>query len=338
MLILARHEIESLLTINDVITAVESGFAQLSSGGVVMPQRVPTQVAPYGGMHLSMPVFVSGDPGIPGEPGTLSIKAITVYPDNPTQYGLPMVQGVVLLYDAVNGQLLAMMDAEAITAMRTGAASGVATKHLARTDASTVLLFGAGAVGPAQLAAVCAVRPIQKAFVITRSGNKDAEFCEKMAQRLGIEVEPIRAPNGHPPQSAIRTADIICLATTSYTPLFDGAWLQPGTHINGVGSYNAKMREVDTTTVRRARVFVDRIQAAQNEAGDLLIPINNGEITLDHIAGELGQVINGTLIGRSNAEEITFFKSVGTAMQDAVTASVVYRKALAEGVGQEISL
>lgn len=333
MLIFTRHEIESLLTINDVITAVESGFAQLSAGGVVMPQRVPTQVAPYGGMHLSMPVFVSGDPGIPGEPGTLSIKAITVYPDNPTQYGLPMVQGVVLLYDAVNGKLLAMMDAEAITAMRTGAASGVATKHLARSDASTVLLFGAGAVGPAQLAAVCAVRPIQKAFVITKSGNKDAEFCDKMAQTLGIEVEPTRNP-----QSAIRNSDILCLATTSYTPLFDGAWLQPGTHINGVGSYNAKMREVDTTTVRRARVFVDRIQAAQNEAGDLLIPITNGEITLDHIAGELGQVINGTIAGRSNAEEITFFKSVGTAMQDAVTASVVYRKALAQGVGQEISL
>ncbi|MFN8441956.1 MAG: ornithine cyclodeaminase family protein [Caldilineaceae bacterium] len=327
MLILTRHEIESLLTVNDVIAAVEAGFAQLSAGGVVMPQRVPTQVAPYGGMHLSMPVFVSGDPG------TLSIKAITVYPDNPAKYGLPMVQGVVLLYDAVNGKLLAMMDAEEVTAMRTGAASGVATKHLARADASTVLLFGAGAVGPAQLAAVCAVRPIQKAFVITRSGDKDAEFCEKMAQRLGIEVEPIRNP-----QSAVRNSDIICTATTSSTPLFDGTWLQPGTHINGVGSYNARMQEVDATTVRRARVFVDRIQAAQTEAGDLLIPINKGEITLDHIAGELGQVINGTLAGRSNAEEITFFKSVGTAMQDAVTASVVYRKALAQGMGQEISL
>lgn len=327
MLILTRHEIESLLTINNVIAAVEAGFAQLAAGGVVMPQRVPTQVAPYSGMHLSMPVFVSGDPG------TLSIKAITVYPDNPTQYGLPMVQGVVLLYDAVNGSLLAMMDAEEVTAMRTGAASGVATKHLARADASTVLLFGAGAVGPAQLAAVCAVRPIQKAYVITRSGDKDAEFCAKMAQRLGIEVKPTRDP-----RSAIRNSDIICTATTSSTPLFDGAWLQPGTHINGVGSYNARMQEVDATTVRRARVFVDRIQAAQTEAGDLLIPINKGEITLDHIAGELGQVINGTLAGRSNAEEITFFKSVGTAMQDAVTAAVVYRKALAQGVGQEISL
>lgn len=332
MLILTRHDIESLLTITDAITAVESGFAQLSAGGVVMPQRVATVIAPHNGLHLSMPVFVNGKPN-EDEAGVLSIKAITVYPGNPAQYGLPMIQGVLLLYDAHNGKLLALLDAEQVTAMRTGAASGVATKHLARADASTVLLFGAGALGPAQLAAICAVRPIQRAFVITKSGNKDAEFCAKMAQELGIDVLPTRDP-----QSAIRNADIICAATTSSTPLFDGSWLQPGTHINGVGSYTAKMREVDTMTVQRARVFVDRIQAAQNEAGDLLIPLNNGEITLDHVLGELGQVINGDRPGRTSDQEITFFKSVGTAMQDAVTAAVVYRQALEKGVGQEIRL
>ncbi len=326
MLILTRHDLESLLTIGDTIGAVENGFAQLSAGDVVMPQRVPTQVAPHKGMHLSMPVFVNGDSG------ALSIKAITVYPENPASYGLPMVQGVVLLYDPVNGKLLAMMDAEHLTAMRTGAASGVATKHLARPDASTVLLFGAGALGPGQLAAVCAVRPIRQAFVITRSG-KDGEFCERMSQELGIEVKSTRDP-----QLAIRNADIICTATTSSTPLFDGEWLQPGTHINGVGSYTAKMREVDTTTIRRARVFVDRIQAAQNEAGDVMIPITNGEITLDHVCGEIGQVINGTIAGRTSADDITFFKSVGTAMQDAVTAAVVYKKAMAQGGGNEIDL
>lgn len=332
MLILTRHDIESLLTMGETIAAVERGFAQLSSGGVVMPQRVATQIEPHNGLHLSMPVFVKGNP-ITSDSGALTIKAITVYPENPAKFGLPMIQGVVMLYDALNGRLLSIMDAEHLTAMRTGAASGVATQHLARADASTVLLFGAGALGPAQLAAVCAVRPIKQAFVITRSGDKDAEFCKKMAQDLGIDVQPTRNP-----QSAIRNAHIICTATTSSTPLFDGAWLQPGTHINGVGSYTSKMREVDSTTIRRARVFVDRMQAAQNEAGDVLIPITHGEITLDHVQGELGQVVNGTIAGRTSPDDITFFKSVGTAMQDAVTAALVYQKAVAQGIGKEIDL
>lgn len=327
MLILNRHDVESLLTMADALTAVEDGFRRLSAGEVVMPQRLATPIAQYNGVHLSMPAFVQGDPG------TLTIKIVAVYSDNPQQHGLPAVQGALLLHDAATGQLLALMDAEHLTAVRTGAASGVATKYLARPDASTLLLFGAGALGPHQLAAVCAVRPITQVWVATRSGAKDDEFCRRMTELFGIPVQAVRNV-----RQAVEQADVICTATNSATPLFDGAWLKPGAHINAVGTYLRTMRELDTVTIQASRVIVDRLQAAQSEAGDLVIPLNEGAISPEHIVGELGQVISGALAGRRDDQEITLFKSVGLAMQDAVTASRVYARALERGVGQLVEL
>ncbi|MEZ4869817.1 MAG: hypothetical protein R3C14_51300 [Caldilineaceae bacterium] len=327
MLILTRADVEHLLTMTDTLAAVEEGFRQLARGNVVMPQRNATQVPAHNGLHLAMPAYVGG------EPGALTIKIVTVYGDNLARYGLPTIQGVLLVHDARTGQVLAMLDAEQLTAMRTGAASGVATHYLARAEASTLLLFGAGALGPAQLQAVCAVRPIQQIQVVTRTGAKDHAFCARMSATLGIPVTPTRAV-----QEAVAAADIICTATTATTPLFDGAWVQPGTHINAVGAYTKTMRELDSTLMRRARIFVDRHQAAQAEAGDILIPIAQGELTYDHVAGELGAVVNGDLAGRTDAAEITLFKSVGLAMQDAVTAARLYALAVAAKVGVEVTL
>jgi alanine dehydrogenase len=327
MLILSRHNVETLLTMPDAIGAVEDGFRQLAGGNVVMPQRAATAIAPQNGLHLSMPAFVGGDPG------TLAVKIITVYGDNQVRFGLPMIQGLLLLYDARNGQLLAMMDAEHLTAMRTGAASGVATRYLARQDAATVTLFGAGAQAGAQLAAMCAVRPIQQAFVITRSGAKDTDFCTAMAAKLGIRVVSTRDV-----QAAATAADIICTATNATTPVLDGRWVQPGAHINAIGAYTAQMRELDTITIQQSKVFVDHHKAAQTEAGDILIPIAHNEYQYTQIAGELGALINGDVVGRTNDNEITVFKSVGLAMQDAVTAARVYALAQARGVGQRIEL
>ncbi len=325
MIILTRHDVESLLTMTDALSAVEDGFRRLSLGEVTMPQRLALPVAPHAGLHLSMPAFVEGDPG------ALTVKIVTVYRENGARFGLPMIQGVLLLHDPQTGRLLALMDAEHLTAVRTGAASGVATQHLARPDASTVLLFGAGALAPHQLAAVCAVRPIQGAWVITHSGAKDAAFCAAMSERLGISVEPTRDV-----RRAVEQAHVICTATNAQTPLFDGAWLQAGVHINAVGAYTRAMRELDTTTIQRSRVFVDRRQAALSEAGDIVIPLEEGAIAADHIAGELGELIGGRVIGRSSAQEITLFKSVGLAMQDAVVASMVYARALVLGMGQAV--
>ncbi len=327
MLILSRSHVESLLSMEEAIAAVEEGFRQLALGQVTMPQRAATPVEPHQGLHLSMPAYVGGPVD------ALSVKLVTVYPENPARFGLPTSQGVILLHDAHTGQILALVDAEHLTAMRTGAASGVATRYLARQDARHVAIFGAGPQAAAQLEAMCAVRPIERAFVITRTGRRNAAFCTRMARRLGIEVLPC-----HDARAAVESADIICTATNSAIPLFNGNWLVGGTHINAVGAYTTAMRELDTTTVRRSRVFVDHHPAAQAEAGDIMIPVANGEIGYDHVAGELGDVLLGRVPGRTGDDAITLFKSVGLAVQDAVTVARVYQIALAQGVGQDIFL
>ena len=332
MRVLTRADVASVLTIDDTIAAVEEGFRQLALGTVQMPQRAATPIPPHNGLHLSMPAYVGGDPA-GGDPGTLTIKIVTVYPDNPAKHDLPMIQGMLLLYDAATGELLAMMDAEHLTAMRTGASSGVATKYMAREDARVVTLFGAGAQAGPQLEAVCAVRPIKQVYVVTRSGAKDAAFCAEMRARLGIPVTPATDA-----RAAVEAADVICAATNAQTPVFGGAWLRPGVHVNAVGAYMSTMRELDTTTVQRARVIVDHRRAALAEAGDLVIPLRAGEIAETHIAGELGQVVLGEIPGRTDADAITLFKSVGLAMQDAMTAARVYARAVEAGIGAEVEL
>ncbi|MFN2203433.1 MAG: ornithine cyclodeaminase family protein [Caldilineaceae bacterium] len=327
MLILTRNEIADLLTMQDALDAVEEGFARLTKGEVVMPQRAATPIGPYGGLHLSMPAYVEGDPG------TLTVKIVTVYGENPARFRLPMIQGVLLLHDARNGNLLSIMDAEYVTMMRTGAASGVATKYLARPDAQTLTLFGAGAQAGAQLEAVCAVRDVRRAFVVTHSGRKDAEFSERMSGQLDIDVVPMRDV-----RSAVEAADVICTATSSAEPLFDGAWVRPGTHINAVGAYTRTMRELDAVTVQRSRVFVDAHAAAQTEAGDILVAIAEGALGYDHVAGELGDLVLGTTPGRIDSDQITLFKSVGLAMQDAVTAARVYALATETDAGRVVRL
>jgi ornithine cyclodeaminase/alanine dehydrogenase len=330
MLVLTRAEVASLLDMAATIDALEEGFRQLALGNVVMPQRAATSIGPHNGLHLSMPAFVGG---ADEEPGTLSIKIVTVYGDNPAKHGLPTIQGVILLHDARTGSPLALMDAEDVTAMRTGAVGGLAARYLAREDAKRVTLFGAGALAPGQLEAMCVVRPIEEALVVTRTGDKDGEFCAHMADKLGIEIAATRDVAG-----AVESADIICTATNSQTPLFDGELVQPGTHISAVGAYHTGMRELDTTTIRRGRVFVDHHEAAQSEAGDIMIPVHGGEISYGHVAGDLGALVMGDVIGRSSRSEITVFKSVGLAMQDAVTVQRIYEAAMAQGVGREIEL
>jgi alanine dehydrogenase len=327
MLVLTRADIASLLTMADTIDAVEQGFARLAGGKVLMPQRTATPIEPHAGLHLSMPAYVEGDPG------TLTVKIVTVYGNNPARFGLPMIQGLLLLHDARTGQPLALMDAEHITAMRTGAASGVATKHLARQDARTLTLFGAGAQAAAQMEAVCAVRDIQAALVVTRTGQKDSDFAAAMQARLGIDVLPARDM-----REAVEQAGVICTATNSPTPLFDGAWLQPGTHINAVGAYTRTLRELDATAIRRSRVFVDHHTAAQTEAGDILLAIAEGALAYDHVAGDLGELILEKKPGRTDREQITVFKSVGLAMQDAMAAARVYALATQAGTGQSLTL
>lgn len=330
MLILSRHDVEALLTMPEAIAAVEAGFRQLAAGAVEMPQRLATVIAPHNGIHLAMPAFVAGDPAA-ADPGTLSIKVVTVYNDNRAHYNLPTIHAVLLLHDARTGQALALMDAEHLTAMRTGAVSGVATQWMARPDASVLTLFGAGVQATTQLLAMAAVRPLQQVYVVALGDVRP--FCAQMSAQLGIPVTPAADV-----RAAVAAADLICTATNSPTPLFDGAWLRAGAHINAIGAYTRTTRELDSLTVRRSRVIVDRRQAAQAEAGDIVIPIQEGVIGADHVVGELAELVTGAVPGRTAQGEITLFKSVGLALQDAVTAALVYRRALAQGRGQEVAL
>ncbi len=335
MLILTRFDVQQLLTMPAALEAVEQAFRLLAAGAVVMPQRLATPVTPYSGLHLAMPAFVG--PAEEGDVGALAIKVVSVYAQNPQLHGLPMVQGALLLHDARTGALLALMDAEQITAMRTGAAAGVATRLLARPDAATLLLFGAGALAPAQVEAICAVRPIVRVLVVARTPQRAAPLCAQLAARHHLEATVV--PNTpEAVAAAVAQADVITTATTSATPLFDGAALRPGTHINAVGAFRATQRELDAESVRRARVFVDSRSAAASEAGDILLAQQEHPGAGDLVAGELGEALLGKLAGRTHADEITLFKSVGLAVQDATTAARVYVAALTAGAGTQIDL
>jgi ornithine cyclodeaminase/alanine dehydrogenase-like protein (mu-crystallin family) len=254
------------------------------------------------------------------------VKIVSVYGGNP-KVGLPTVAATVLALDPQTGMPLALMEGDSLTALRTGAAGGVAARYLARANAKTVALFGAGVQARAQLQAVMAVRQIARVFVV--------DPLETAAQRLADDISAWpHAPDviiADSPQAAITQADIVLAATTSTTPLFDGNDLKPGTHVTGVGSFAPEMQEIDENTIRRARVVVDQRDAAMAEAGDIII----GNAVID---AEIGEIVNGDKPGRQNDEEVTFFKSVGLAVQDAATAAAVLEAARTKNLGTVIDM
>jgi ornithine cyclodeaminase/alanine dehydrogenase len=324
-LLLTRADVESALTMEDAITGVEEAFRQHQLGTTQLPLRTPIRIPEHKGLILFMPAFIGGM-------DALGIKVVSVHPDNPSKHGLPTILATILLHDPATGKLLAIMDGGFLTAMRTGAVSGVATKYLARPDSKVVGLFGAGIQARTQLMAVCAVRPVTEALVYDQVPDAADRFCNEMGPKLGIAARPVTSP-----RDAVEGCDIIVAATTSKTPVFDGDWLNPGMHINGVGSHSLDARELDSKTIRRSRVVVDLRSAALAEAGDIVIPINNGEITAERLYAELGEIITGKP-GREDPDEITIFKSVGLAIQDVSTATKVYQLAREKGIGQEIPL
>jgi alanine dehydrogenase len=324
-ILLTRTDVETLLPMSEAMSAVEEGFRQYALGNVVMPLR--TTIRAHGGVNLGMPAYIGGDLD------ALGLKVVSVYGTNPSQYGLPAVIATVLLNDARTGTLLAIMDGTWLTAMRTGAAGGVAAKYLAREDASVVTVFGAGVQARTQLIAACGARRISKAYVYDLDEERSRAYAAAMSEQLGIAVIAMDDP-----KAAVEAADILVAATSAHDPIFEGEWVQPGTHINGVGSHSPGARELDTETVRRSLFVADQRQACLAEAGDIIIPIQEGALTEEHIYAELGQVVAGEVPGRTSDEQITLFKSVGLAIQDVSTAARVYALAKAQGLGQEIPL
>ncbi|MFQ5434891.1 MAG: ornithine cyclodeaminase family protein [Anaerolineae bacterium] len=328
MLILNAADVRRALPMKAAIAAMKRAYAAFSAGRVEAPLRTHLPVASQEAAALFMPAFVQDEDG-----DALAVKVVSLFPGNPAQ-GLPLIHAAVLVLDAANGRPQALLEGGTLTAIRTGAASGAATDLLARSDSRVAAIFGAGVQSRTQLEAICAVRPIETVFVFDPSQEKAAVFADEMA---GVGDIPMDVRVADSPGTAVRHADIICCATTATAPVFDDADLKPGVHINGVGSYTPAMQEIPAETVARARVVVDSRAACLAEAGDLIQPIQAGLFTAGHIWAELGEIVVGKRDGRAAPNQITCFKSVGIAVQDAVAAQTALKTAHDLGLGQTVA-
>lgn len=290
--------VRSLLRMEEVIPAMEQALADFSRGNVNQPVRSVIPVTEHEGFLFIMPAYA----------GALGVKLVTLYPKN---QGLPTHLATILLFRPETGELLATMDGRLITEVRTAAVSAVATRLLARPEASVLAILGSGVQAGSHLEALRLVRSFRAVRVW--SPRNAAAFAERYRVRAAASAE-----------EAVRGADVVVTVTASQAPVLSGDWLSPGTHINAVGAPRPDWRELDDETLRRARVYVDSREAAMKESGDV---IAGGKI-----AAELGEVVAGTQPGRGSPDEITLFKSLGMAVEDVVTADLVYRKALARGM------
>lgn len=306
---ITTEEVRRALTMPGAIRAVADALVELSAGRAIVPPRTALEIDGLRTTALVMPAYLPGTKRI-------GLKLISLCEDNPGR-GLPLAQAVTIVMDAERGTPLAVIEAGLLTAVRTGAASGVATEALARKDSRVAAIFGAGVQGRTQLEAIVAVRPIRKALVFDTDGRAASAFAAEMGRKLAIDVEPAASP------AALAEADVISTATTSVTPVFADEHVKPGAHINAVGSYKPHVREVPGETVLRAGLFVDERRACLEEAGDILIPLREGLIGEGHIRAEIGEVLAGLRPGRLSEEEVTVFKSVGNAVEDLAVASLV---------------
>ncbi|MBI4637152.1 MAG: ornithine cyclodeaminase family protein [Candidatus Rokubacteria bacterium] len=330
MLVLSRGDLESVLAPADVIEALEAALRLHGEGRAVVP---PRSVAPVGdGVLLLMPAAWRPSGADAEEPDGLGAKVVTYFAGNRAR-GQPTIHATYLLMDGTTGQPLALLEGTFLTALRTGAASALAARHLARPDAGRIVCFGAGVQAGFQLRCLAAVVPLAGVAVVGRDPLRARQFAEAMGRELDVPVEVARDA-----RAAVREADIVVCATTSSTPVLFGADLKPGAHVDAVGAFRPDAREVDTEVVRRARVVVDTYEGALGEAGDILIPLREGAVSREHIAAELAELVAGSRRGRGDAAEVTLFKSVGWALEDLAAARLAYGRARARGIGTEVRL
>jgi len=316
--------IKSRVPMAKAIGLMETAFRILSAHTAYIPKRVVMTTPDDSVSVFFKPAFMS-------QYSRMSIKILTqiLANDNPD---MPTIKGMVMLIDMVSGQILSISDGQSITALRTGAASGIATSYLANPDASSVAIFGCGAQGRTQLEAVMAVRPVKKICLFDISIDQALSMAKDARRLYGINCEI------NPVLTALEKVDIICTATTGNKPLFDLVHLKPGVHINAVGSYRPDMQEIDPKIFRIGLTYLDDAQACLKDSGDLLIPLGSGVIEEIDIMGELGELIAGTISGRRNTGDITIFKSVGNAIQDFFIANEAYEKSINQDNAQLINL
>jgi ornithine cyclodeaminase len=324
VLILNQQEIERLLPMADCIGLMRDALRGLARGEMTQPLRMV--IAPPGARGLLglMPAHKAS------EPPAYGVKVIGVFPDNPAR-GLDAHQGSVILLSGETGEVMALMNASAITAIRTAAVSGVATDLLAREDAGDLAIIGAGVQATTHLEAMACVRSIKRARVSSRRMDNARRFVEAMQQRFDFSIEAVETV-----EAAVRGADLIVTATSSREPVIRREWVAEGAHLNVVGASIPAAREVDSATMAAASLFVDRRESTLNESGDYLIALREGAIGPDHIRAEIGDLLVGDKPGRASAAEITLFKSLGLAVEDLASAQYLYRKAKEQHVGTEV--
>jgi ornithine cyclodeaminase len=322
-LIVSHADVERLLAMPACIDVMADALAATARGDALLPLRQMLR------LHSGRDVFAVM-PAILGS--SIGAKIITVFPGNDaTPYESHI--GVILYFDDTHGRLLAIIDASSVTAIRTAAVSGLATRLLANPEASTLAILGAGVQGRTHLEAMMAVRPITTLRLWSRGAERRDALARWARERFALDVECCDTA-----QAAVHEAQVICTVTASREPVLAGSWVAPGAHINAVGASMASARELDTAAVRQATLFVDRRESAMHEAGDFLIPRDEGEIDNTHIRGELGELLLGRVTGRSNDRERTLFKSLGLAVEDVASARFIYERARAEGTGTWIEL
>jgi alanine dehydrogenase len=325
VLVLSHADVYRLLTMPACIEIMAEVLRATSRGDAVLPLRSSTWMPDRTGMIGLMPGFVAAPP-------RFGLKVVSIFPGNHGT-GYDSHQGVVMLFDPAHGTPIAIVDASSITAIRTAAVSGVATRALAREEAGDLALLGAGVQATTHLAAMRAVRSIRRVRVWSRNRAHAQRFADGYASDGSLRVEVMPSA-----RAAVDGADLICTTTAAREPILEGAWLAPGAHVNAVGACFAAARELDTAAVARARLIVDRRESALAESGDFLIAKAEGAFGDDHIAGELGDVLLGALAGRQSDEQITVFDSLGLAVEDLAAAHHIYAQAIAQGGGASVPL
>lgn len=324
LLILSHSEVEALLPMNECIPVMEQAFVALARNEFHQPLRTIVTPREVKGVMALMPTFRSGDKPLFG------LKAICVFPGN-AAIGKDAHQGGVLLSDGHTGELRAMVNASAITSIRTAAVSGLATQLLANPDASDLAIIGSGVQARSHLQAMACVRPIRRARVASLRLEKAQAFVKELQNAYDFPIEAVSSAD-----EAVRDANLIVTATIAREPVLKREWIRAGAHINAVGTYSPKAREIDGATMAAASVFVDRRESATNEAGDYILAVAEGAIPPDHIRAELCEVVIGSHAGRTSTEEITIFKSLGLAIEDLAAAAYVYQKAADQNAGKWI--
>lgn len=329
MLLLTDNEVKRIINMKEAISVVEKAFKYYSNNKAVMPNRAQIKLSDKKSIALYMP-------GYSESMNSLGLKIVTVFPNN-LDLGLKTINALVILSSLETGEPIALIGANYLTALRTGAASGVATKYLSKKNASKLAIIGAGYQAKTQLEAICCVRNIIEVKVYDVNLQRAKKYIESMKKLLNRNNIFYILANSS--EEAVFDTDIICTATTSKKPLFKKEHLKYGVHINAIGSFTPDMQEIDEEIIVKAdKICVDSFEAVLKESGDLIIPINKGIIDQQDIYCEIGKIIDGEKVGRENDKEITIFKTVGISIQDVAVGMYIYQKAKKLGIGKNIKL